>query len=317
MIERGEARPRARLVRVGEGDVGQRIDNYLLRSLKGVPRSHIYRMLRKGEVRVNRGRVGAAYRLREGDSVRLPPVRISPAQAPSGPPASILERLRRAVLFEDARLLILNKPAGLAVHGGSGIGHGVIEALRVLRPEEKGLELVHRLDRETSGCLALAKRRSALRVLHKLFREGRVDKRYLALLAGRWSGDKADVSLALRKNTLRSGERVVRPDKGGKPALTRFRVLRRFPEATLVEARLETGRTHQIRVHTASLGTPILGDDKYGDPQANRRARDQGLSRLFLHAESLALTWPGEERALRVRAPLSPELERFLETIET
>jgi len=303
-------------VRVEEGDEGQRIDNYLLRCLKGVPRSHIYRMLRKGEVRVNKGRVGAAYRLREGDNVRLPPVRVAPPRVSQGPPPDVLERIRQAIVLEDTRVLVLNKPAGLAVHGGSGIEHGVIEALRLLRPTEQGLGLAHRLDRDTSGCLLLAKRRSALRVLHQLFRDGGVDKRYLALLAGRWSREKADVNLALRKNTLRSGERVVRPDAGGKPALTRFRVLRRFDQATLVEARLETGRTHQIRVHAASLGTPILGDEKYGDPEANRWARNLGLRRLFLHARLLALTWPHEDRPLRIEAPLSPDLEEFLKVLQ-
>jgi len=315
MTEQGGAQPRVQWVRVEEGDQGQRIDNYLLRCLKGVPRSHIYRMLRKGEVRVNKGRVDADYRLREGDSVRLPPVRVARPRASPGPPSSVLERLQEAIVFEDTRVLALNKPAGLAVHGGSGIEHGVIEALRLLRPKEQGLELVHRLDRDTSGCLLLAKRRSALRVLHQLFRDGGVDKLYLALLAGRWSRDKADVNLALRKSTLRSGQRVVRPDEGGKPALTRFRVLRLFGQATLVEARLETGRTHQIRVHAASLGTPILGDEKYGDPEANRWARNLGLRRLFLHARSLALTWPREDRPLRIEAPLNSGLEEFLKAL--
>jgi 23S rRNA pseudouridine955/2504/2580 synthase len=211
---------------------------------------------------------------------------------------------------------VLDKPAGLAVHGGSGVAFGVIEGLRALRPEEPGLELVHRLDRDTSGCLVIARRRSALRTLHQLFREGRVDKRYLALLAGRWERDRAEVDLALRKNTLRSGERVVRPDAQGKPALTRFRVLRRLARATLVEAKLETGRTHQIRVHAAALGTPILGDDKYGEIRANRAAREAGLKRLFLHAASLRLRWPGDEQDLAVEAPLSAELQAFIEEID-
>ncbi|MGD2082570.1 MAG: RluA family pseudouridine synthase [Chromatiales bacterium] len=311
-----DERSRVRTVQIDAGDEGQRIDNYLVRVLKGVPRSRIYRILRKGEVRVNRGRVAASYRLRRGDSVRLPPVRVAERPAPGRPGDTVLRALSRAVVYEDARLLVLDKPAGLAVHGGSGVAFGVIEGLRALRPEEPGLELVHRLDRDTSGCLVIARRRSALRTLHQLFREGRVDKRYLALLAGRWERDRAEVDLALRKNTLRSGERVVRPDAQGKPALTRFRVLRRLARATLVEAKLETGRTHQIRVHAAALGTPILGDDKYGEIRANRAAREAGLKRLFLHAASLRLRWPGDEQDLAVEAPLSNELQAFIEEID-
>ncbi len=316
MAEQGNELHGARLHEVGERDDGQRIDNFLVRFLKGVPRSRIYRMVRKGEVRVNGGRVAASYRLRLGDGVRLPPVRTAERPAAPSPGTRTLERLERAILYEDERMIVLNKPTGVAVHGGSGLDYGVIEALRVLRPRQDGLELVHRLDRDTSGCLVLAKRRSALRTLHELFREGQVDKRYLALLAGRLELERTQVALALRKNTLRSGERLVRADAAGKPALTRFAVRRRYPRATLVEAKLETGRTHQIRVHAAAIGLPILGDDKYGDAEMNRAARQGGLKRLFLHAASLRFRWPGEERSLAFEAGLDPDLQQFLDRLE-
>jgi 23S rRNA pseudouridine955/2504/2580 synthase len=217
----------------------------------------------------------------------------------------------------DARLLVVNKPAGLAVHGGSGLSYGVIEALRVLRPEERELELVHRLDRDTSGCLMVAKRRSQLRVLHALQRDGRIEKSYIALLAGRWRRGAARVDAPLRKNVMQGGERMVRVAADGKEAVTEFRAVRRFPDSTLVEATLVTGRTHQIRVHAAHLGTPILGDAKYGDPEANRRYRERGLRRLFLHAARLVVRWPGDEPPLVVTAPLDNELQQFLERLET
>lgn len=299
-----------------EGEDGQRIDNFLVRFLKGVPRSRIYRMVRKGEVRVNGGRVAASYRLCPGDSVRLPPVRTAERGAAPSFRSRTLERLKQAIVYEDERVIVLNKPAGVAVHGGSGVDYGVIEALRVLRPRALTLELAHRLDRDTSGCLVLAKRRSALRTLHELFREGAIDKRYLALLAGRLEGERSEVTLALRKNTLRSGERVVRPDAAGKSALTRFLVRRRYAGATLVEARLETGRTHQIRVHAAAIGLPIVGDDKYGDAEANRAARQLGLKRLFLHAACLRFRWPGEDRSLMLEAELDADLQHYLDRLE-
>jgi len=293
----------------------QRIDNYLFAQLKGVPRSLVYRILRSGEVRVNMGRIGAGYRLQPGDRVRIPPLRL-PERAPVGGPGQrLLQRLERAILFEDQRLLVLNKPAGVAVHGGSGVSFGVIEILRRLRPQERHLELVHRLDRETSGCLLLSKKRSALRVLHELLRENRVDKRYLALLAGAWTRAQADVRAPLLKNTLRGGERVVRVDPAGKPSHTRFRRLKVYRDATLVEAQLLTGRTHQIRAHAAHLGTPILGDAKYGDPEANQRMREQGLRRLFLHAASVVFRWPGEPEAISVQAALPADLHNRLDLL--
>jgi 23S rRNA pseudouridine955/2504/2580 synthase len=299
-----------------EGDVGQRIDNFLLRRLKGVPRSVIYRILRRGEVRVNARRVGPDYRLAAGDQVRVPPVRVAAERPTPHPDGGVAATLKAAILYEDERLLIVNKPAGLAVHGGSGVSYGVIEALRALRPQDRELELVHRLDRDTSGCLMLAKRRSLLRLLHGLQRDGRIEKRYLALLAGRWRRGTARVDAPLRKSVLQGGERMVRVAADGKEAVTELRVVERFADSTLVEAVLVTGRTHQIRVHAAHLGTPILGDAKYGDAQANRRHRELGLRRLFLHASALVIHWPGEEPPLRVEAPLDPELARFLRTLE-
>jgi len=299
-----------------EGDVGQRIDNFLMRRLKGVPRSVIYRILRRGEVRVNAGRIGPDYRLAAGDQVRVPPVRTAAERPAAQPAAGLSATLAASILYEDDRLLVVNKPAGLAVHGGSGLSYGVIEALRALRPGERELELVHRLDRDTSGCLMLAKRRSLLRLLHSLQREGRIEKRYLALLAGRWRRGAARVDAPLRKSVLQGGERMVKVAADGKEAVTEFRVVQRYADCTLVEAGLVTGRTHQIRVHAAHLGTPILGDAKYGDAEANRRYRQLGLRRLFLHAAALVIHWPGEEPPLRVDAPLDPDLAQFVRKLE-
>lgn len=300
-----------------DGDnAGQRIDNFLLGCLKGVPKSHIYRILRKGEVRVNKGRIRANYRLQAGDRVRIPPVRVAERKEKPRAGAKLLEQLERAILYEDKRLLVLNKPSGVAVHGGSGLNYGVIEALRQLRPAERQLELVHRLDRDTSGCLLIAKRRSALRTLHELLRQNGVDKRYVALVSGHWRKDRINVEAPLQKNQLQGGERIVRVSQEGKPAQTLFRVRERFPEATLVEARLVTGRTHQIRVHLAHLGTPILGDEKYGDDEANRHMRGLGLKRLFLHAESIGIRWPDEQGELRIEAPLEDSLKKLLDRLK-
>lgn len=306
---------RVQLVTIGENHDGQRLDNFLLGRLKGVPRTWVYRVLRKGEVRVNKGRRKPDYRVKIGDVVRIPPVRRT-EKAATDPAARLVDRVRQSVLFEDDALLVINKPSGIAVHGGSGLSHGVIELLRAARPDAPFLELVHRLDRETSGCLMLAKKRSALTGLQELQRQGRIEKRYLALLHGRIRGGSWRADLPLRKNTLRGGERLVRVDPEGKPAVTRFRVLRRFAEASLVEATLETGRTHQIRVHAAAHGTPILGDSKYGDAEANRRFRAIGLRRLFLHAATLRIPMPRETGCLTVEAPLTHELAQLVETLD-
>lgn len=315
MAEGGPHKGRVRLVTVDEGGEGQRLDNFLISELKGVPRSWIYRVLRRGEVRVNRGRSKPARRLRAGDEVRIPPLRQAERQ-PTAPPRGLIQTIEKAICCEDNLMLVVNKPAGVAVHGGSGLAHGVIEVLRASRPEAPFLELVHRLDRETSGCLMLAKQRRALRTLQELQRAGRIEKRYLALLAGRIRKGAWRADLPLQKNTLKSGERIVRVDAQGKAAITHFRVIGRFADATLVEARLETGRTHQIRVHAAAAGHPILGDPKYGDEAANRAYRGRGLRRLFLHAASLALPSPADAAPLRIEAPLPPDLEALIDGLK-
>ncbi|MES9905519.1 MAG: 23S rRNA pseudouridine(955/2504/2580) synthase RluC [Sedimenticola sp.] len=299
-------------VPVQPGYEGQRIDNFLMNLLKGVPRSYIYRILRRGEVRVNKGRIKPSYRLKEGDLIRVPPVHLPEKKSPGTAGSRQLAILEQSIIYQDKRLLVINKPSGMAVHGGSGLSFGVIEAFRQMRPEEHELELVHRLDRDTSGCLLITRRRSALRTLHQLIRNNDIDKRYLALVAGRWHRDHLEVNEPLLKNSLKSGERVVKVDPRGKPSVTRFRVRERFGDYTLVEARLITGRTHQIRVHAAHIGTPILGDLKYGDDSANRAMRNRGLKRLFLHAESLRFSWPEERGEVRFEAPLEPALVKVL-----
>nr|VFJ46382.1 MAG: ribosomal large subunit pseudouridine synthase C [Candidatus Kentron sp. DK] len=295
---------------------GQRIDNYLITLLKGVPRTHIYRILRRGEVRVNKGRIRQDYRLRGDDVVRIPPLRLGASSGADTPPADgVLARIQNAILHEDAGLLVLDKPSGMAVHGGSGQRYGIIEALRALRPDAPYLELVHRLDRETSGCLMIAKKRSVLRTLHEALRQHRIDKRYLLLVQGAWQGREEKVEMALRKNTLRSGERMVNQDPEGKPSATYFRPLAVTETASLLEARIVTGRTHQVRVHAASLGYPVAGDDKYGDRAFNREMAQRGLRRLFLHARALRL-WPEVDgERLRVEAPLPRELTQVLAAV--
>ncbi len=296
-------------------DAGQRIDNFLLRYLKGVPKSLVYRILRKGEVRVNKGRVKAVYRLKTGDLVRIPPIRQERA-AGSAPSEQLKARLDDTILYEDERIIAIDKPPGMAVHGGSGVNAGVIEALRAVRPDASRLELVHRLDRDTSGILLISKKSSVLRELHELMRANKVDKRYLALLAGSWRKGVQRVDAPLLKNTLQGGERVVRVDPEGKPAQTHFRRLQRFDEATLVEVELITGRTHQIRVHSAWLGSPVLGDTKYGDEAANRHFRQLGLKRLFLHAHRISFRWPGEKRDTVIEAPLPEALRAVLSNLK-
>jgi 23S rRNA pseudouridine955/2504/2580 synthase len=295
---------------------GQRLDNYLLGQLKGVPRSHVYRLIRSGQVRVNSGRTMPSYRLQAGDRVRVPPVGVRPAAAPVAT-ADRLDWLAERVLYEDARVLVIDKPAGFAVHGGSSISLGCIEALRLLRPTSKDLELAHRLDRGTSGCLLLAKRRSALRVLHALLREGRVDKRYLTVVKGRWPEDvsKIDAPLVTRRV---GGEARVKVDESGKEARSTFRVLDRFGKtASLLEVAIDTGRTHQIRVHAAHAGHPVAGDERYGDDDFNAYLKSFGLQRMFLHAHSLSFEWPETGEAFSVSAPLPDDLKAALTALET
>ena len=289
---------------------GQRVDNFLLRVWKGVPRSHVYRVLRTGEVRVNSRRVDATYRLQPGDRVRIPPVRMADRARKPVPPAA-----QPPVVFEDDALLVVDKPAGTAVHGGSGISFGIIEQLRVARPELKFLELAHRLDRETSGLLLLAKKRSALTALHAALREGKIRKRYLVLVKGRWRDEKRHVSLRLKKYVTRSGERRVSVDQQGRESDTILRRERTFREYTLLSAELLTGRTHQIRVQLAHLGFPIAGDDKYGDFKLNRALAEQGLKRMFLHAAELEFGHPLSGAVLALRSQLPEPLSRFLASL--
>ena len=305
-----------RMVEVDEGSAGQRIDNFLLKTLKGVPKTRIYRILRKGEVRVNKKRIKPSYRLNLGDLVRIPPVRVSDKPAPMRPADRVLKQLSDSILYEDDGLLILNKPSGLAVHGGSGLSYGVIEGLRALRPEARYLELGHRLDRDTSGCLVIAKKRSVLRAFHTLLREGGMDKVYFALVMGRWKGGGTRIDAPLRKNDLKSGERIVRVSKDGKSALSIFTPLTIYKECSLMRVKLITGRTHQVRVHAQYSGHPIAGDTKYGDEAFNREMAGRGLKRLFLHAAELHFTLP-EHGTVHVEAPLGDNLQNLLNNLET
>lgn len=303
-----------RFLEVSQDYAGQRLDNYLLRELKGLPRTRLYRALRKGEVRVNKGRVKADYRLKAGDSVRIPPLRLPEAGGSTVNPGHWGALLDQRILYDDSGLLAINKPAGLAVHGGSGLSVGLIEILRQQRPEQRYLELVHRLDRETSGVLLLASKPAVLRDLHKQLREDHMDKRYVALVAGRWSSKRRFVDAPLLKNTVKSGERIVRVDAQGKAARTDFQVLQRFSDCTLVEARPQTGRTHQIRVHALHAGHPLLGDQKYAPRDVNVWARERGLKRLFLHAASLGFSL-GEKGRMKIEAALDSDLKKFLEKL--
>ena len=307
----------ARHLAIDESAAGQRVDNFLLRVLKGVPKSHIYRILRSGEVRVNRRRVRPDARLAAGDDLRIPPVRTGTA---STRPRAPLRELATPILYEDEALLAIDKPAGVAVHGGSGIAFGVIEQLRAARPDASFLELVHRLDRDTSGVLLVAKKRAALLALHASFRDGEIDKRYLVLAKGRWRSAMRKVELPLTKFVTGAGERRVRIEHdGGKMARTVFRRRQVWadlsPPMSLLEAELHTGRTHQIRVHLAHLGFPLAGDEKYGDFAWNKTLARQGLKRMFLHAWRLSLRHPVEARRLDFESPLPADLTAFIATL--
>jgi 23S rRNA pseudouridine955/2504/2580 synthase len=301
-------------------EAGQRIDNFLMRHFKTVPRSRVYRLLRKGEVRVNRKRVDAEYRIQQGDEVRLPPVRIDAVEThgrvtPRQPSSSLLELIERAVIFQDKHLLAIDKPAGVAVHGGSGMSFGVIEALRASRPRET-LELVHRLDRDTSGCLLVARDRSTLTALHALIRNGGMHKTYLALVAGSWQLGTKRVDAPLATDNRQHGERHVRVAAAGKDSVSIFKPVQFFgPLATLMEVDIPTGRTHQIRVHASFAGHPLLGDDKYGDRERNAELKRHGLKRTFLHAQSVAFDWPGSGVPFHASAPLPGELAAVLDAI--
>lgn len=302
-------------VNVSADHQDQRIDNFLLTQLKGVPRSFVYRVLRRGEVRLNGRRAKPTTRLSAGDTVRLPPLRRNGPKPEAPPPSGLRERLAAAVLYEDEGLILIDKPAGLAVHGGSGVSLGLIEALRATRPGQT-LELVHRLDRETSGCLLISKRAAVLRWLHRQIREGAMRKGYLALLVGQLPRARLEVQAPLLKYQVRSGERLVRVDpRQGKPARTWFRARETFGCCTLAEVRLDTGRTHQIRVHSAHTGAAVAGDEKYGDTQANRYLSTRGLNRLFLHAAELGFRPRPDAEPLVLRSPLPAELQQVLDAL--
>ena len=301
----------AHVVDVDEARAGQRVDNFLLRELKGVPRSHVYRLVRSGEVRVNSRRVAATYRLRTGDRVRIPPVRLPAGEGRHAAPRPA----EFPVVYEDDALLVIDKPAGIAVHGGSGGSAGVIEQLRAARPAARSLELVHRLDRDTSGLLIVAKQRSALLALHRALRAGEVGKRYLTLVKGRWTRPVREVALPLRRYLTAAGERRVSVNAAGQASRTRFELVRHAGGYSLLAATIETGRTHQIRVQLAHLGFPIVGDEKYGDFELNRSLARRGVRRMFLHAERLAFVHPRTGERMELAAPLPPELRDFLDTL--
>lgn len=308
--------PSVKIVAISTDEAGQRIDNFLRAQLKGVPKSMVYRILRKGEVRVNKKRIEPEYKLEAGDEVRIPPVRVAEREDEAvSPHLQKVAALADAILCEDDHILVLNKPSGTAVHGGSGLCFGVIEGLRALRPEARFLELVHRLDRDTSGVLLVAKKRSALRSLHEQLREKGMQKDYLALVRGQWQSHMKNVQAPLLKNMLQSGERIVRVSQKGKPSETRFKVEERYAFATLVRCSPVTGRTHQIRVHTQYAGHPIAFDDRYGDWEFDKQLADTGLSRLFLHAASLKFIHPGTGDVLHIEAPMDDQLKRCLQVL--
>jgi len=305
---------RVRKILAGPAGDGQRLDNFLLRELKGVPRSRVYRLLRRGEVRVNGGRAKPEYRLVADDLVRLPPLRKAPAGegTPARVPDSLQSVVRDALIHEDERILAFNKPAGLAVHGGSGLSFGLIEALRALRPDEP-LELAHRLDRDTSGCLIVARTRPALRELHALLREGQVEKHYTALVAGRWQLGRKKIDAPVLTNVRQGGERMVRVHAEGKLAISIFDPREHYRDlASLMDVEIHTGRTHQIRVHAAFAGHPVAGDEKYGLREFNCRMREFGLRRMFLHATAIAFRWPGSKQCVALTVRLPEDLAKIL-----
>lgn len=304
-------------VTIDEEAAGQRLDNYLLRHCKGVPKSHVYRILRSGEVRVNSRRVDATYRLVIGDQVRIPPIRLA-ERSVDEVDEEAKQRVDLPIVFEDEAMLVINKPEGIAVHGGSGVSFGVIEALRRQRPQARFLELAHRLDRETSGILLVGKKRSALTALHDMFREhgAGADKRYLVLVKGRWMNATQHARQPLLKYLTESGERRVSVNAEGKPSHTVFRLLARWSGMSLLEAQLKTGRTHQIRVHLAHLGFPILGDEKYGDFALNKRLRPEGLKRMALHAWQMDFRHPLSGESMRTTAPLPAGIADYIAAVD-
>lgn len=294
---------------------GQRLDNFLMSRLKGLPKSRLYRIIRKGELRINRKRVKPDYRLQEGDIIRIPPLRLAPRTPKNILNINLAGLLEKAIIFEDKHFLVLNKPSGMAVHGGSGIHLGVIEALRLLRPQLKFLELVHRLDRDTSGCLLLAKKSSILKELHELLRSGQMKKTYIALVAGHWPKSLRKVDAPLYKNQLQSGERIVLVQAEGKSSVTEFSVQHYYVESTLIAAMPITGRTHQIRVHAQFAKHPIIGDEKYGEKEINKKMRQLGCKRLFLHASQLEFTLGSTGKTISLAAKLPEDLNQVLKNL--
>jgi 23S rRNA pseudouridine955/2504/2580 synthase len=314
-------KPQVKFVTVDEDYAGQRIDNFLKLHLKGVPKSMLYRILRKGEVRVNKKRVKPEYKIQANDLVRVPPVRVADESAPVNPKLTKVAQLENCIIHEDERIMVINKPSGIAVHGGSGLSFGLIEGLRALRPEQKFLELVHRIDRETSGILLVAKKRSALRHLHEQLREKKMQKRYHALVCGAWPDNRFKVKAPLQKNVLKSGERIVNVDPNGKDSETRYRVLEQYSckegqsitELTLVEAAPITGRTHQIRVHSLHAGHAILGDPKYATDVSQALTHQVGLQRLFLHAAAISFIHPGSGEQVMFKAKYDKHIHAVLQ----
>lgn len=307
-----------RFVEVTEEDEGQRVDNFLMRHLRKAPRTLIYRIIRKGEVRVNKGRVKVSTRLKAGDCVRIPPVSV-PEKVEvdiSDIPHAQLQRIEASILFEDKDLMVINKPSGIAVHGGGGLNWGLIEVVRVLRPLAKRLELVHRIDRDTSGCLLIAKKASVLKALHAQIRENQFDKRYLAIVMGRWPKNVQKVNLPLHKAHLKDGGWHVSVDQRGKEAISYFRLEQALNGCDLMSVKLKTGRTHQIRVHALAQGCALLGDDRYGDRSLNKKFRPLGMKRLALHAQFLGFTHPVTQEKMLFEAPLYSDFKQIINTLK-
>lgn len=301
---------------IDENNSGQRIDNFLFNYLSGVPKGHVYKIIRKGEVRVNKGRIKQTYKLQPGDIVRIPPITVTEKSTQPAPGRSLLSLIEKSVIFEDDSLIAINKPSGVAVHGGSGISYGIIEALRALKPQEKFLELIHRLDRDTSGCLLIAKKRSALTKIQNLLRNRQTDKHYLTLLCGKVRFSNKKVTAPLLREALKSGERFVRVDDRGKESTSYFTKLEQYKDAALMDVKIVTGRTHQIRVHAQFLGHCVAGDSKYGNFACNQRLKEKGLRRLFLHSAEFSFKHPETGRNLTIKAPLSDELKQFLTRVK-
>lgn len=302
-------------IEVTEEESGQRLDNFLLKHLRKVPKTLIYRVIRKGEVRVNKGRAQPSQRVLTGDVVRVPPIMVPEVGDTVKPPRAQMDKIAELVLYEDTDLIIINKPSGIAVHGGSGVSWGLIELVRELRSDARRVELVHRLDRDTSGAIILAKKTSVLRALHEQVRDNKVEKHYLTLLSGQWPKGKEKVDLPLLKNTLQSGERMVQVSDEGKPCLSYFMLQKQFKNAALMKVRLITGRTHQIRVHAQATGCPVIGDEKYGDEAANKYFKQLGMRRLALHAQFLQFIHPVTGQVVQVEAPLFNDFEQTIKLL--